>query len=119
LAYDSSKPKHVNDLGRLDLCHISGLRLDVGPLREYLTTVRKWLDNNPNEVLTLLLTNEKANISNFDSAFVASGLKGYAFVPTSNPLPMDAWPTVQALINSGKRLVTFLGMPHFLFLHMS
>jgi hypothetical protein len=103
---------HLDELGILSLCHTSCLLRDAGPLQSYLATVKMWLDNNPNEVLTLLLTNgDGVNISLFDIAFTASGIKHYAFVPpsTTSLVAINAWPTLQGLINSGKRLVVFLG----------
>lgn len=98
--------------GELELCHTSCLLEDAGSLEDLLRAVKQWMDSNPNEVITLLLTNgDSLPVSRFDQAFTSSGLKPYAFVPPSNPkvLPMDAWPTLKELIDSGTRLVVFLG----------
>jgi hypothetical protein len=100
---------HVDGFGTLSLCHTTCLELDAGPLKNYLSAIKTWLDKNPNEVVTLLLTNAGADISKFDAAFTGSELKNYAFIPASRPLPINAWPTLHGLISSGKRLVTFLG----------
>jgi len=106
---------HKSLLGNttLELCHTSCLLEDAGSLEAYLTTVKNWLSaaGNQNEVLTMLLTNgDSVDVSLFDEAFVASGLKQYAFVPSSSPavLGFGAWPTYGQLIASGKRLVMFL-----------
>ncbi|MCJ1302167.1 hypothetical protein MMC08_004970 [Hypocenomyce scalaris] len=102
---------HVDPFGSLSLCHTSCFLLDAGSVESYLITVKAWLDANPNEVLTLLLTNgDNVNVSMFDAAFTSSGIKSYAFVPASSPntLLFDAWPTLQELITGGTRLVLFL-----------
>ena len=101
----------------LELCHTSCLLKDAGTLESYLTTIKGWLDSNPNEVVTLLLTNgDSVAISKFGDTFSSAGITDYAFVPSSNPLSIDKWPTIGDLISSGKRLVVFLGKPpHYLF----
>ena len=108
----------VDPFGTLSLCHTSCFLLDAGSVESYLITVKAWLDANPNEVLTLLLTNgDNVNVSMFDASFASSGIKSYAFVPASSPntLLFDAWPTLQELITAGTRLVLFLGtyLPFF------
>ena len=103
---------HNDPFGTLSLCHTSCYELDSGSLVSYLTTVKSWLDANPNEVLTLLLTNgDSLDVSVFDTAYTTSGLKSYAFIPASSPgvLPIDSWPTLRELIAANTRLVAFLG----------
>jgi len=74
----------------------------------YLTTVNTWLAANPNEVLTILLTNgDSADVSLFGSSVVASGLSTYVYTP-SGQLSTSEWPTLQELITAGTRLVMFL-----------
>ncbi|KAJ5654629.1 hypothetical protein N7490_001632 [Penicillium lividum] len=93
----------------LELCHTSCLLEDAGTLKAYLSTIKSWLDDNPNEVVTLLLTNgDSLDISIFGSTFVSAGIDSYAFVPSSEPLAYADWPTLGDLIDSGKRLVAFL-----------
>ncbi|RFU28536.1 hypothetical protein B7463_g7802, partial [Scytalidium lignicola] len=92
----------------LYLCHTSCFELNAGPLTNYLTTIRTWMDSNPNEVVTLLLTNgDGVSVSEFGSAMTSSGLARYAYTPPSQ-LSMDKWPTLGELIDSGTRLVMFL-----------
>ena len=103
---------HKDPFGTLSMCHTSCYELDAGSTVSYFSTIKSWLDANPNEVLTLLLTNgDNVDISLFDTAFTSSGLKSYAFVPSSSPgvLGIDSWPTLQDLINANTRLVAFLG----------
>ncbi|KAK1756052.1 PLC-like phosphodiesterase [Echria macrotheca] len=102
----------------LRLCHTSCTLLDAGPLFEWLAKIKVWMDANPNEVVTLLLVNsDSAPADQFGAAFDASGLSGYGFVPPSGgagagPGPaagaMIQWPTLQNMIASSKRVVSFL-----------
>ena len=100
---------HKNILGTLELCHTSCLEEDAGSVESYLSTVKAWLDANPNEVLTILLVNgDNVPVSMFDAAYTSSGLKSYAYTPPTSPVAIDAWPTLQELILAGTRLVAFL-----------
>ncbi|KAH8902781.1 PLC-like phosphodiesterase [Coniochaeta sp. PMI_546] len=98
---------HKKDRG-IEMCHTSCLELDVGSLSSYLSPIKTWLDGNPNEVLTLLLTNEDAiPVSQFASVFADLGLDKYAYAPGAN-LAMEQWPALQSMIDAGKRLVVFM-----------
>lgn len=93
----------------IELCHTVCLLEDAGPLTAYLATVKKFLDNNPNEVVTLLLTNQDGQSGTaFDAAFQSSGAKSYAFTPAGDLTP-DQWPTLSQMISMGQRLVVFMG----------
>lgn len=99
---------HAQD-GGIEMCHTSCLELDAGSLSSYLSPIKTWLDGNPNEVLTLLLTNGDAvPVSQYGSVFAALGLDRYAYAPGTT-LGMDQWPTLQSMIDAGKRLVVFMG----------
>ncbi|KAJ5278719.1 hypothetical protein N7478_004091 [Penicillium angulare] len=101
--------KSLLDSSVLELCHTSCLLEDAGTLEAYLSTIKSWLDDNPNEVVTLLLTNgDSLDISTFGDTFSSAGIDSYAYVPPSEPLAYDDWPTLGDLIDSGKRLVAFL-----------
>ncbi|KAL8904859.1 MAG: hypothetical protein Q9171_006897 [Xanthocarpia ochracea] len=101
---------HTNSFQTLSLCHTSCFLNDAGPLTAFLTTIKTWLDANPNEVLTLLLTNaDRTPIAQYASAFESTGLDKYTFAPpTTNPLPLADWPTLGSLISSKTRLIVFL-----------
>ena len=95
--------------GGIEMCHTSCLLLDAGSLQNYLSPVKTWLDANPNEVVTLLLTNQDSlPVSQYGAVFEAVELDHYAFAPGST-LTMDEWPTLQTMIDSGNRLVVFMG----------
>jgi hypothetical protein len=102
--------RSVIDNSVIELCHTSCLLEDAGPLESFLTTVKNWLDANPNEVVTLLLTNgDSVSATEFGDTFSRSGISKYGYVPSKNPLPIADWPTLGDMISSGKRLVVFLG----------
>ncbi|KAB8295172.1 hypothetical protein EYC80_007101 [Monilinia laxa] len=93
--------------GVLKLCHTSCWEEDAGPAVDYLSDVKKWLDANPNEVVTLLLTNgDYIPVGNFSAVMEASGLASYAYIPP-HKLAIDEWPTLQEMITAGDRLVMF------------
>lgn len=96
-------------LDTLSLCHTSCFELDAGPVETYLSTIKTWLDSNPNEVVTLLLTNgDSQPVSTFGTVMVNSGLSTYAYTP-GDQVAISDWPTLQELITTGTRLVIFLG----------
>ena len=47
-------------------------------------------------------------MSLWKQAYQSAGLESYAYVPASTPVASTAWPTLQSLISSGKRLVSFI-----------
>jgi hypothetical protein len=99
--------------GMLRLCHTSCLLLDAGPLENFLSTIKFWMDNNPNDVVTLLLVNYDNNsTAEFGSVFDASGINIYGYVPPSNATSANGtvapFPTLRTLIHANTRLVSFI-----------
>ncbi|KAK9384430.1 PLC-like phosphodiesterase [Lipomyces mesembrius] len=95
--------------GSLNFCHTSCFLENAGKVTHFLRKVKTWLDVNPNEVVTLLITNgDSVPIADFDSTFNRSGITHYAYIPPISPLAINAWPTLQELINAGTRLIVFL-----------
>ncbi|KAK4230898.1 PLC-like phosphodiesterase [Podospora fimiseda] len=97
----------------LHLCHSYCALLDAGPLTTWLSAIKYWLDNNPNDVITLILVNsDNQPASAFGEAFDSSGISSYGFVPPPNSSNSSSssgeWPTLQSMISSNKRLVTFI-----------
>lgn len=89
----------------LRLCHTSCALLDAGTLQAWLNAVNSWMVANPNEVVTILLVNsDKADISEFAAQFQTSGLSKLGYTPAST----GEWPTLQAMISQGTRLVSFI-----------
>jgi hypothetical protein len=108
----------------LRLCHTACALYDGGTLVDWLSSIKSWLDQNPNDVVSLLFVNGAgASSAAVDSTFKASGISKYAFAPsfTSPPDP-SSWPTLSSLISANTRLITFIdslpsgdtGVPHIL-----
>jgi hypothetical protein len=71
--------------------------------------VKTWLDANPNEVLSLLIVNiDNVPASSYGTVFAKVGLDTMSYAPETTPLGYTEWPTLGALIDSGKRLLTFI-----------
>ncbi|KAJ2914279.1 hypothetical protein MD484_g6118, partial [Candolleomyces efflorescens] len=98
-----------NESGVIRLCHTTCVLLDGGTLEDYLKIVKTWLDANPNEVLSLLIVNiDNMAASAFGTVFASVGLDTLSYAPSTSPLAATEWPTLGTLIDSGKRLLTFL-----------
>jgi hypothetical protein len=95
--------------GVIQLCHTSCSLYNGGPLSTYLATVKSWLDANPNEVLSLLIVNsDDFPPTAYDTVFVGAGLDTMSYAPPSASIPASQRPTLGSLIDSGKRLITFM-----------
>ncbi|GAA5970538.1 hypothetical protein JCM11641_007345 [Rhodosporidiobolus odoratus] len=99
---------HMNG-DALHLCHTSCFLLDAGTFTSYLSTVKTWLDANPNEVITILAVNtDGVAPSVWAQSYTDAGLSNYVYTPSSVPIAYDAWPTLSELISAGTRVVSFL-----------
>ncbi|TWU79151.1 hypothetical protein ED733_008844 [Metarhizium rileyi] len=97
-----------NKLGTIEMCHTYCWELDSGTLKKYLQEIADWMKGNPNEVVTLLLTNGDAiPVQQFDAVFQSTGLSQSAFHP-KGVLSKDQWPTLQQLLDAKTRLVVFM-----------
>jgi hypothetical protein len=98
-----------NQNGTLELCHTTCVLLDGGSLLTWLEEIKYWMDNNPNEVVTLLLVNsDDESAASFGAVFNSSGISKYGYTPTSTTAPVSTWPTLQTLITANTRLITFI-----------
>jgi len=93
----------------LRLCHTTCLFIDAGLLSDWLYTIRIWLDNNPNEVVTLVLVNYHWVLSHdLQAEYAKADIAHYGFVPSHPPNTNASWPTLGDMIDKGHRLVTFV-----------
>ncbi|CAG8287844.1 unnamed protein product [Penicillium nalgiovense] len=91
------------------LCHSSCDLLDAGLLSDWLKDIKTWLDDNPNEVVTILLVNsDGATASELNTEFTTAKITDYAYEPASPGTAPTTWPTLQSMIDDGKRLVVFV-----------
>ncbi|KAI0969265.1 PLC-like phosphodiesterase [Xylaria arbuscula] len=95
----------VHDLnGTIELCHTSCDLLDAGSLQDWLGDIKTWMDNNPNDVVTLLIVNSDSfDVKEFGTVFEGSGISEYGYTPSGTE-----WPTLQSMINAKTRLVAFI-----------
>ncbi|KAI9512572.1 PLC-like phosphodiesterase [Russula earlei] len=98
-----------NQNGTIQLCHTSCSLFNGGTLQNYLTSVKSWMDSNTNDVVSLLIVNSD-NIapSQYGTVFKAVGLDVLSYTPTAAVTAATAWPSLGSMIDSGKRLVTFM-----------
>lgn len=97
----------INDT--IYLCHTSCDILNVGTLESYLTTVTQWLQQNPYDVITILMGNSNLiDPRNYTAPIEKSGLVNYVYTPPKIPMGLNDWPTLSSMILSGKRVVVFL-----------
>ncbi|KAI0164520.1 PLC-like phosphodiesterase [Hypoxylon sp. FL1284] len=94
--------------GAVEMCHTSCILEDAGTLESYLGEVKTWVDGNPNELITLLITNPDAiDITKFGDAFASTGLDSYVYTPDTQ-LTLSEWPKLGDMISSGNRVVVFM-----------
>jgi hypothetical protein len=101
---------HIVD-GEIRQCHSDCALLDVGPFSEILVSIKTWLDAHPREVVTLLVGNgdDAIRIEEFVPVFEAAGVADFIYAPEGTPGLAD-WPTLGEIIDSGKRMILFMGM---------
>lgn len=59
-------------------------------------------------VSLLIVNSDGFKPSDYDSVFKSVGLDSISFSPSASSLTFDSWPTLGSMVDSGKRLVTFL-----------
>ena len=65
--------------GEIEMCHTSCLLEDAGTLASFLANIKTFLDANPNEVVTLLLTNQdNIPVSRYWAVLQSAGLDAVA-----------------------------------------
>ena len=102
-----SETHYVNET--VMLCHTSCDELNAGTLEQYLVKVKSWLDYNRNEVITILLGNEDfIEPGNYTAPVTNAGLLDYIYIPPTQPMDIDDWPTLGSMILSNKRVVMML-----------
>lgn len=90
-------------------CHTSCDLLDAGPITDWLTQVREWVDEHPYDVVTILLGNGNYSHPSLYAPYIEStGILKYAYQPPYLPMALEDWPTLGEMIVRGKRVVMFL-----------
>lgn len=101
-----------NDPDSIRLCHFNCALMDGGSLQSHLETIRAFLEHKREEVLTLLFVNTGVPLHIWTRAFFNSGLEVLSYIPPASKrhgnMHIADWPTINEMIASNKRLVTFL-----------
>ena len=67
------------------------------------------MDNNPNDVVTILIVNsDGASANTLHQEFVAADITKYTYTPPQTTAAIQTWPTLQSLIANNTRLITFI-----------
>ncbi|KAG8745491.1 hypothetical protein FRC10_007838 [Ceratobasidium sp. 414] len=98
-----------NQNSAIRLCHSSCLLYDGGLLSDYLKKVKSWMDKNPTEVVTILIVNiDNQPAATFAAAYQTASLVDLSYTPDTAVVQADKWPTLGTLIDTGKRVITFM-----------
>jgi hypothetical protein len=90
-------------------CHTSCDLLNAGTFQSELETIVAWLQDNPFEVLTMLIGNsDLAFVEEFRIPIENSGISQYLYTPMYIPQHKDQWPTLGEMILSNNRVVMFM-----------
>lgn len=94
--------------GEWHLCHSDCDLLDAGTLSAWLGEIKSFMDDNPDEVVTILLVNsDDASASDLAAEYEAAGVDSMSYEPSSSSAS-STWPTLQDLISSNTRLISFV-----------
>jgi hypothetical protein len=90
-------------------CHTSCDLLNAGTYQSELEIVVGWLQDNPYDVVTILIVNsDLTTVENFVPAIQNSGLAEYLYTPKYVPQHKDQWPTLGEMILRNDRAVVFM-----------
>jgi len=96
--------------GELHFCHTACGLFDGGSVADYLRQVKTFLDANPNDIVTLIISNqvESPAMSKWKAVFDKSEMTGLAYIPPQPIMSRHDWPTLGEMISLGKRIVVFI-----------
>jgi len=77
------------------------------PFVDQLVTIRQYLDNRPEKILTLFL-DFNVNVNELSNLIDESGIQPYLFDYTER----NEWPSLKEMVDSGKRLIIFCMQEH-------
>ncbi|KAJ9635140.1 hypothetical protein H2199_008626 [Coniosporium tulheliwenetii] len=101
-----------NGTNQIRLCHFNCALMDGGSLEEYLLTTKAWLGANPKEIVTFLFVNTGVPLIRWIEAYYRTGFDLISYEPPPDKrygrMQIEDWPTIEEMVQSGKRAVTFL-----------
>ncbi|SPO27856.1 uncharacterized protein UTRI_04999 [Ustilago trichophora] len=103
-----TSPSPSNPSG-ISLCHTSCYLQNGGYLEDWLREILSWMDGNPEEIVSVLLTNpEGVAIENWARGFESVNAHKRSFIPTKASLRRDEWPTYGQMREASQTLVMIL-----------
>ncbi|PVU91686.1 hypothetical protein BB561_004258 [Smittium simulii] len=99
--------KRQTTFKKIELCHATCLLLDSAPFVTELQNFKKYIDAQPNNVITLFLENyDRFSSAEMYGSFAQAGLADMLFNPITYTLNgVITWPTLQTIINSKKNII--------------
>ena len=101
-----------NGTSTIRLCHFNCALMDGGSLTEHLLTVRRFLDEHPYEVVTLLFVNTGPPLTHWAQAYYDTGLDLMSYIPPRwkrhGFMRLQDWPTIAEMVATNKRVVSFM-----------
>lgn len=99
---------HPYEDGTVHFCHNKcndPFYLDAGNAVDILMIITNFIQQNPNEVITIFIENFNGNIPAYqiNEIFTNSGLINYVFKPTTP----GVWPTLAEMIDTQQNVVVF------------
>ncbi|KAL9946018.1 hypothetical protein ACHAQF_002471 [Verticillium nonalfalfae] len=88
--------------------------LSAGPITDWLTEVKNWVEEHPFDVITILLGNggygdvAYAPAEMYVPWIESTGILQYVYQPPVRPMVLDDWPTLGSMILKGQRVVMFM-----------
>ncbi|CRK46923.1 hypothetical protein BN1723_001198 [Verticillium longisporum] len=104
----------IDDQDEPHFCHTSCDLLDAGPISDWLTEVKNWVEEHPFDVITILLGNggygdvAYAPAEMYVPWIESTGILNYVYRPSVRPMVLDDWPTLGSMILKGQRVVMFM-----------
>jgi len=93
-----------NQDGAVHFCHNKcDVYLDAGTAVDTLSIITSFIQQNPNEVITIFIENDEVPAAMLNEAFTNSGLINYVYTPTYD----GVWPTLGEMIDNQKNVVVF------------
>ena len=90
-------------------CHTYCDLLNAGTFQSELETIVSWLQENPFEVIIMLIGNsDLAFVEDFRIPIENSGISQYLYTPMYIPQHKDQWPTLGEMILNNNRVVMFM-----------
>ncbi|PVU89786.1 hypothetical protein BB561_005158 [Smittium simulii] len=102
-----SSAKKTNEQA-IQLCHTSCALLNAGKLELFLLDIKTFMDQNKNEVITIIFENyDNFSSDEIISRFIKVGLYDYLFDYKNYSQPKFYWPDLKTMIKDNNRLVLF------------